>query len=402
MIGTSRKRLHPKVKPRSILLEDLTRSKPERVDRDAGIIYGVKVIGLQSENGRRYTSQSLADAKQLYENLVVNIDHPTRTTDSRSAHDRLGKLVNVRLTEDGLYADLHILKSHPMAERLLEAAENMPDLFGMSHNALGIGPERDGILIVEKITEVKSVDLVADPASTKSLFESRNRPMKKKLRAILESFHPALPKKQAKAVKRLLEDDDVPLDMEMEAPVDEPSAGSDWRGALSKVLADLMATEDPEAHEIGSKIHGMLKIKNAPATETPATEDEEEEPADDDEEEVKEEEDDEEEKDAKESRKPRRRRSTSTCSIDRAIDLCEEHKVTPDKPLLKTLCKLTEAEAKDLLGREKRLTEERSSWHDRPRSQGRLLAEDRGNKNQTNLQKFPNSRDEVKNLIVAN
>jgi hypothetical protein len=59
-----------------------------------------------------------------------------------------------------------------MAARICEAAERMPDAFGLSHNAQGEGDEKDGIFVVSKIVEVRHVDVVADPATTKSLSES--------------------------------------------------------------------------------------------------------------------------------------------------------------------------------------------------------------------------------------
>lgn len=156
------------------IIED-ARSTNLRVDRKTGIIRGVKILGLKSDNQRRYTSNAVKDAIKLYENIRVNIDHPDKPDDVRSAESRFGKLVNVRFIDgDGLYGDLEFLKSHPMAERICEAAERMPDAFGLSHNAQGEGDEdKDGTFIVSKIVEVRHVDVVADPATTRSLSEAR-------------------------------------------------------------------------------------------------------------------------------------------------------------------------------------------------------------------------------------
>lgn len=145
------------------------------VDRKNGVIRNVKVLGLISENNRRYLPEAVKKSIPLYENIAVNIDHPDRQADdSRSAYDRFGKLENVRFVEsEGLFGDLFFLKSHPMAERICEAAERMPDVFGLSHNADGDGETRDGVFVVEKIIGVRHVDVVADPATTKSLSESR-------------------------------------------------------------------------------------------------------------------------------------------------------------------------------------------------------------------------------------
>lgn len=153
-----------------------------KVNRKQGVIQNVKVLGLVSENGRRYLPEAIKSAADLYEGVRVNVDHPDgKPTDQRSAYDRFGKLENIRWVEgEGLYGDLVFLRSHPMAERICEAAERMPDVFGLSHNAGGDGDyDKNGIFVVSNIVEVRHVDLVADPATTKSLQESRQtKPLK--------------------------------------------------------------------------------------------------------------------------------------------------------------------------------------------------------------------------------
>lgn len=158
-------------------IEAVASSSGMEVDRDAGIIHGVKILGLVSDNNRKYMPEAVRKAKSLYEGIKVNIDHPAESGDVRSAEDRFGKLINVKYVEgEGLYGDLMFLKSHPMAERICEAAErnDMNDTFGLSHNAQGDGQEdNDGCFVVSSIVEVRHVDLVADPATTKSLREAR-------------------------------------------------------------------------------------------------------------------------------------------------------------------------------------------------------------------------------------
>ena len=146
------------------------------VDRDKGIIRDVKILGLVSENNRRYLPEAVKSAKHLYEGIKVNINHPDSSNDQRSAEDRFGKLINVYFVEgEGLYGDLMFLKSHPMAERVCEAAERMTDVFGLSHNAQGDGvDDKDGCFVINEIVSVRHVDLVSDPATTKSLSEAVN------------------------------------------------------------------------------------------------------------------------------------------------------------------------------------------------------------------------------------
>ena len=90
----------------------------------------------------------------------------------------LGQLRGVTLRDDGLYGDLHLLKSHPMFGRICEAAETMPNLYGLSHNSEGQVEHENGVDVVKRIFEVRSVDLVCDPATVSGLFESRrDKPM---------------------------------------------------------------------------------------------------------------------------------------------------------------------------------------------------------------------------------
>ena len=158
----------------SVRLLEWTAAQPARVDREAGVLRGVKVLGRVSRNGRRYTATALQKALTLYEGVRVNINHPDRTqpgTD-RAVIDRFGMLKMARLEEGGIYADLHYLRQHPLAEMIAEAAERLPDALGLSHNAEGRTSRQRNAETVEEITRVISVDLVSDPASTGGLFES--------------------------------------------------------------------------------------------------------------------------------------------------------------------------------------------------------------------------------------
>lgn len=144
---------------------------PLRVDRERGMIYGVKVLGVESANRRTYLPEALRKAATLYEGVAVNVDHVGSGT-MRSYRDRIGKLSNIRFNGDGLYGDLLVNPKHPLAEQLFWDAEHCPSNVGLSHDAKGRTTIRDGKVIVEGIESVRSVDLVAEPATTKSLYES--------------------------------------------------------------------------------------------------------------------------------------------------------------------------------------------------------------------------------------
>lgn len=152
-----------------------------KVDRERGIIQGVKLLGLESRNGRVYPKETIARAVQLYESAKVNVDHPQQNpTAPRSYFDRMGRIVNITLDSGngGLRGDFHFNPKHHLAEQLMWDAEHAPENVGFSHNVQARVGRRNGKVIVEEINKVVSVDLVADPATTHGLFEDnsgRNR-----------------------------------------------------------------------------------------------------------------------------------------------------------------------------------------------------------------------------------
>jgi len=146
-----------------------------KVDRARNLILGVKVLGLASGNGNDYAPAVLEKALPLFESCKVNLDHPARSgkKEDRKVAERWGKLTAPRVAPDGLYGDLLYNPHHPLTESILWWAENMPDCLGLSQYGKGTGRKKDdGRWQVESIDSVASVDLVADPATTKSLFES--------------------------------------------------------------------------------------------------------------------------------------------------------------------------------------------------------------------------------------
>src|SRR5262245_47856743 len=141
-----------------------------RVDREAGIVYGVKVLGRSSKNGHEYAQDSLA--LSLLEGKNVGSNHRARGKDA-DVEGRFGQLRGAVRRADGWYADLHCLTTHPMTARVMEAAEKMPGLFGLSILGDGRKIRRGGKLVVESVTSLESVDLVADPATVAGLYESQ-------------------------------------------------------------------------------------------------------------------------------------------------------------------------------------------------------------------------------------
>lgn len=149
-----------------------------RVDAIAGVLRGVKLIGLHSKNGRRYRESTLRQAAPLYEGAKVNVNHPAGgPLVPRDYRDRLGVIRNVEYASgneasSGLVAELHFNPKHALAEQLVWDAQHNPRNVGFSHNVLARLSREGEETIVEEITHVQSVDLVADPATTQGLFEA--------------------------------------------------------------------------------------------------------------------------------------------------------------------------------------------------------------------------------------
>lgn len=144
-----------------------------RVNREQGVIRGVKILGLESRNGRHYLPQALRDAMPLYEGAKVNVNHPKGPPQGpRDYQDRIGVVRQIELREhEGLFGDFYFNPKHPLAEQLAWDAEHTPENVGFSHNVQARLVRQGERHVVEAIVKVQSVDLVADPATTRGLYE---------------------------------------------------------------------------------------------------------------------------------------------------------------------------------------------------------------------------------------
>jgi hypothetical protein len=159
-------------------LTEFTDSRGVKLGVEEGILRGVKILGMKSANGRSYPKETLARAAALYEGAKVNVDHASTPGAPRGYADRMGVMENIRLGDgdSGLFADFRFNPKHGVAEQLKWDAEHNPSAVGFSHNVLAKTTRRGSEVVVEEITKVQSVDLVADPATTKGLFEATDPP----------------------------------------------------------------------------------------------------------------------------------------------------------------------------------------------------------------------------------
>lgn len=269
-------------------------SRTTRVDEQRGVIFGVKVLGLESGNtGRtiglsendfgdavnlpyRYSLEAMRAATRLYEGVGVYLDHPdfqympngsrSVVKKDRKTEDRFGWLENVRVQPDGLYADLHYFKSHKTAPLVVEAAQRRPEMLCLSHNAEAIPQLVGGRIVITKIESVRSVDLIGDRGgTTRSLFESesssKRRTMSNENPKSIKAYIESLADKAGRAT-RLLEIDGLgdvmaePMTDEVadDATVDDKVKAAFDEACIAVIHSDMSAAE---------KIAKLTEIINA-------------------------------------------------------------------------------------------------------------------------------------------
>ena len=139
------------------------------IDRAAGIIKGVKLVGLKSANGRTYTEKGLREAVKLYEGVRLNVDHKVSATNGqpsgRSLAERIGVARNVRFVEgQGIYGDAHLNPSHALFNQIAWEAEQakagQSSGVGFSHVADCTLRPGSGAQVVESIVRVRHVDKI--------------------------------------------------------------------------------------------------------------------------------------------------------------------------------------------------------------------------------------------------
>jgi len=143
-----------------------------KFDKDKKIIEKVALISKTSKNNRDYTDECLSGALPLFEGVKCYINHD-KSGNTRSVKDLVGRYRNPIYENGKVKADLHLLNDGgEISQKLLAIIEQMPDLVGNSISARGRYHREDGRDIIEELTKVNSVDIVTDPATTSSLFES--------------------------------------------------------------------------------------------------------------------------------------------------------------------------------------------------------------------------------------
>ena len=159
-------------KPKVISEEAFFLAEPVAADADQSVLRGVKLFDRsRNRNGRRYSDRAYAQLKEVYEGLPVNLGH-AKKGESSSVYDRNGMIRNVREEGGAYYGDWHYNPHHPLTQSILWAAEHQPATFGFSHRITATTRRSKSGEIVEEVIRGVSLDLVCEPSTTVSIFES--------------------------------------------------------------------------------------------------------------------------------------------------------------------------------------------------------------------------------------
>jgi hypothetical protein len=224
----------------------------QSLDREKRILYGAKVIGVESVNGRLYDPRTLSDVATRLQgsSIVCNLNHVRDDNEERDVSTRFGIFRNFRCGDDGgLYADLHY-SDHPYRQAFEWFIENEPTAFGFSIDGVTQSYlSTTGQKVVTAIPEIRSIDLVADPATTISVYESMDKVSIDNNRSI-----------EGNTME--------PLDL---ATTTEEALGK----AVLAILRDTTLAQDDKK----AKIMAILKLMDEPKADAAPTTEEDKEPA---------------------------------------------------------------------------------------------------------------------------
>ena len=255
------------------------------VEKEQGVIKNICVMRSESLNGRRYMKKAMESAASMVGKSFWN--HETAGMGGlfgagpRDVREMLGKLENGHQEGDGVFADLHIRKK--WRDEVFELAENYSDTCGFSIVASGEYAEEkdaDGFDIVEDISKLWSTDLVDEPATTHSMFESMCEEENSKQEALASAKQKALADKEAadklaadkgvKAKPEKKEGGENDMLERLLCIMEDYFSKKDLKGATEDIalakLSDLLKnfTENLEHSETeGTRLGDELKVSNA-------------------------------------------------------------------------------------------------------------------------------------------
>lgn len=180
--------------PAEAFRTDTVRQQPQRVDRQANVIYGASMMqvgDLNEGDARPWTvdmetlQQALSLAQQSRSGVKARFTHPNMSSDGMGSY--LGRWANWRIEGETLRADLHIADAAftspqgDLGNYVMDLAEADPRAFGVS-----LAPRNDTANLQQwersdkrpgdrwpiRMTALRAADVVDEPAATRGGFFS--------------------------------------------------------------------------------------------------------------------------------------------------------------------------------------------------------------------------------------
>ena len=159
------------------IIETITAPTHDKIDREAGVVYGVKLAGQKSKNGNFYERKALEDLSELLEGNRVCYEHK-----NRKQRDFNGITENTRLVEEGgdlnVYGDWKYNRKHKDIEQTLEDIERFPRNLAMSieiakgRNYEKGSPKPGYGTVIKRIHKIRPTAIVDEGGINKGIFES--------------------------------------------------------------------------------------------------------------------------------------------------------------------------------------------------------------------------------------
>lgn len=159
---------------RAKVRETVGQSANMRIDREAGILRNVAILGPRSENHndggqpRLYYESARESAVKLFEGAKSFLDH--RIGECHPVANYVGRVVGLYIDGEKVMAKELRLVNKAHRDMILDLAEADSTAFGLSIDAV---VECDNAGNVTRFIEAHSVDVVAEPATNNGVFESR-------------------------------------------------------------------------------------------------------------------------------------------------------------------------------------------------------------------------------------
>ena len=158
-------------------LTEITENVFEGASNGDGTINGVCLFGTRkSQNKRIYEDSAIDDLARLADGVKCFINHPSKSElkerdGVRDLRDWLGVFESTHRDGEKVLGNLQVREAYRDLVNDLIALQ--PTAVGMSINArVKSGTRQDGMESIVNVDALRSVDLVSNAATTRSLFES--------------------------------------------------------------------------------------------------------------------------------------------------------------------------------------------------------------------------------------